>query len=58
MLCVSVVNLPDLPIDSVVEVDPSNEQIEGFLRVGYLRPIEHQPMDSAAKKGTSKEGKE
>lgn len=51
MQCEAIVNLPDWPAGTVKEVDETTEQIKGYLRAPYIRPVvrprEPKPKPSA-----------
>lgn len=61
MLCKANVHLNDWPLDERRDVDPDDETIRGFLRIGYIVPLvlprgkaaraeqEAQEADEAAK---------
>lgn len=48
MLCIARVALPSQALDEVKDVDPSDEQVQGLLKAGFLVPLVKRPAEAAA----------
>lgn len=47
MLCIARVALPSQALDEVKDVDPTDEQVQGLLKAGFIVPMVRKAMPEA-----------